>query len=84
MSTAILQIQWRFDARCAPLMIRRSDAKGVDMADEETLSNATDPRDLTKSEQVERKDQQEPQSQAVGDARPDQPAPRGRMPLFGT
>jgi hypothetical protein len=54
------------------------------MADEETLSNATDPRDLTKSEQVKRQDQQKPQSEAVGDAQPDQPAPRGRMPLFGT
>jgi hypothetical protein len=51
------------------------------MADEKTLRNPSDPCDEIKPEQVERKDQQEPQSQAVGDA---QPAPRGRMPLFGT
>ena len=54
------------------------------MADEEALRNPSDLRDKTKPEQVERQNQQEPQSQAVGDAQPDQPAPRGRMPLFGT
>ena len=54
------------------------------MTDEEPLRNPSDPRDKTKPEQVERQDRQEPQSQAVGDAQPDRPAPRGRMPLFGT
>jgi hypothetical protein len=54
------------------------------MADEKTLRNASDPRDQTEPEQAERQNQQEPQSEAVAVARPDQPAPRGRMPLFGT
>jgi hypothetical protein len=54
------------------------------MADEKTLRNPSDPHDEARPEHVERKDQQEPQSRAVGDAQPDQPAPRGRMPLFGT
>jgi hypothetical protein len=52
------------------------------MADEQTPRNAIDPRDHTEPEQVEQKNQQEPQSQTVATARPDQPSPRGRMPLF--
>lgn len=54
------------------------------MADEGTLRNLSDPRDQTEQEQVNQQNQQEPQSQTVGHAQPDQPAPRGRMPLFGT
>jgi hypothetical protein len=54
------------------------------MADEKTLRNASDPRDQTKPEPVERQNQQEPQSEAVAVTQLDQPAPRGRMPLFGT
>ena len=60
------------------------------MADEEQLRKPSDPRDQTKPEQVKRQkqvkrqNQQKPQSETVGDAQPDQPAPHGRMPLFGT
>ena len=60
------------------------------MADEEPLWNPSDPHDKTKPEQVKRQkqvkrqNQQEPQSETVGDAQTDQPAPHGRMPLFGT
>jgi hypothetical protein len=54
------------------------------MLDEKTLRSAGDPRDQTKPGSVERQYQQEPQSEAVAVTQPDQPAPRGRMPLFGT
>jgi hypothetical protein len=54
------------------------------MADEKPLRNPSDPCDKTKPEQVKRQNQQEPQSETVGDAQTDQPAPHGRMPLFGT
>ena len=54
------------------------------MADEKALRNASDPRDQTKPKPVERQNRQEPQSEAVPVTQPDQPAPRGRMPLFGT
>ena len=49
------------------------------MAADEMLMDANEPRDQTKLKQVERQNQQAPQSGTVVAAQPGQPAPRGRM-----
>jgi len=65
-------------------MITRSDTKGVAMAEEETRRKAPDSQAPAQPEQGEPLDKPQPQGDSVAQARPDRPAPQGRMPLFGT
>jgi len=53
------------------------------MADQATLPKANDRSYQTEPEQAGQLNQEEAPGEAGAPAQPDQPAPRGRMPLFG-